>query len=186
MADDVEPTPDTVVDLSDSRRRRRWFGRRHEADTILAETLVQLRPAPRDVPSTAVALEMARDWMRYFAFVDATISSGPQPMINASRGLAHLVGDPRGVGTREVMEAHKLAVMADKYALVFSLGGFSAGAIRWANRNTTALFEFDHHGQVTPVSDVARRLLERSDRRHLAVMEQSDLDDQPGDSPDNR
>lgn len=177
MEDDLEATPDTVVDLSDSGRRRRWFGRRTDTDTAITETLVQLRPAPREVPSTPVALEVARDWMRYFSFIDAHVSSGPEPLIDSSRGLAHLIADPRGVGTRDVMEAHKIAVMADKYALVFSLGGFSAGAIRWANKNATALFEFDHHGQVKPVSDVGKKLLERSDRRHLAEMGRSDLDD---------
>lgn len=176
MDDQAQTRPDAVVDLSDGGHKRRRFGRRAGAHTALDDTLVQLRPAPRDVPSTETALQVAREWMRYFAFVDAHLPEGPQPLIDSSRGLAHMVSDPRGVGTRQVMEFHGLATMADKYALVFALGGFSTGAIRWANRNSTALFEFDHHGQVKPISDVARRLLERSDRRHLAEMNETPLD----------
>lgn len=75
------------------------------------------------------------------------------------------------------MEAHRLATMADKYCLVFSLGGFSAGAIRWANKNKTALFEFDRHGQVKPISDTATDLLAGSDLRHLERMSSQDLSD---------
>lgn len=171
-----ETPGDPTVDLSESGRIRRWFGRRSGSD-VMSETVVHLRPAPREVPSTAVALEMARDWMRYFAFLDATVSSGPNKLVNSTRGLAQLDSDPRGVGTRQVMEAHRIATMAGKYALMFSLGGFSAGAIRWADKNQTALFEFDHHGQVKPVSSVAKSLLERSDRRHLERMSREDLGD---------
>ena len=166
-----------TVDLSDESGRRRWFERRSATQVASTESVVHLRPVPRDVPSTTVALEMARDWMRYFAFVDAGVSSGPNHLISSSRGLAHLESDPRGVGTQKVMEAHSLATMAGKYCLVFSLGGFSAGAIRWANKNKTALFEFDHHGQVRPVSDTAKVLLEGSDRRHLEQMAGEGLDD---------
>lgn len=166
-----------TVDLSGAGAHRKWFGRRSTTKVASDETVVQLRPAPRDVPSTAVALEMARDWMRYFAFSDAGVAVGPNNLITSTRGLAQLDSDPRGVGTQQVMEAHRLASMAGKYCLVFALGGFSAGAIRWANRNSTALFEFDHHGQVRPISEVARSLLEGSDRRHLERMANEDLTD---------
>lgn len=173
---DHDRDDERVIDLSDDRTsgRRRWFGRKEEDDGSAA-TLVALRPAPRDVPSTSVALEMARDWMRYFAFTDAVVSSGPQPLVNSSRGLAHLMSNPRGVSTREVMEVHRLASMAGKYPLMFALGGFTAGAIRWADKNPTALFEFDPHGQVKPVSVIAKRLLEGSDRRHLEHMSREEL-----------
>jgi hypothetical protein len=165
-----------VVDLTTGQSRRRWFGRRNDDEPSEVETLVALRPAPRSVPSTAAALDMACDWMRYFAFTDAVVSTGPDPLINSSRGLAYLMPDPRGVGSREIMRVHELATMAGKYALVFALGGFSSGAVRWADRNPTALFGFDGHGQVTAVSQTARRLLEGSDRRHLALMADQDLD----------
>jgi hypothetical protein len=170
-----EDPDDRTVDLSDDRPRRRWFGRKDDGDTNHSTTLVALRPAPREVPSTDVALRMACDWMRYFAFTDAVVAAGPQPLINSSRGLAHLLSDPRGASSREVMEVHRLATMAGKYPLMFALGGFTAGAIRWADKNPTALFVFDSHGQVDPVSETARRLLEGSDRRHLEHMSREEL-----------
>jgi hypothetical protein len=170
-----EDPDDRTVDLSDNRPRRRWFGRKADSDSNRATTLVALRPAPRQVPSTVVALQMACDWMRYFAFTDAVVASGPQPLINSSRGLAHLLSDPRGASNREVMEVHRLATMAGKYPLMFALGGFTPGAIRWADRNPTALFVFDSHGQVGPVSETARKLLEGSDRRHLEQMSREEL-----------
>jgi hypothetical protein len=172
-----DPQGEQTVDLSEGGSRRRWFSRRTDSTVTSTQSAVHLRPAPRDIPSTSAALDMARDWMRYFAFLDAGVSSGPENLISSSRGLAYLESDPRGVGTQKVMEGHRLATMAGKYCLVFSLGGFSAGAIRWANKNATALFEFDEHGQVKPVSDTAKTLLGGSDRRHLARMATEDLSD---------
>lgn len=120
---------------------------------------------------------MACDWMRYFAFSDSSVAGGPQPLINSSRGLAHLISDPRGVHTSQVMEVHKVASLAGKYPLVFALGGFSAGAIRWADTHHTALFEFDARGQVRALSATGRRLLDGSDQRHLTEMSHEDLGD---------
>jgi hypothetical protein len=175
--DSQDSAGEQTVDLSEGGSRRRWFGRRSDTRVASTQSAVHLRPAPREIPSTRAALEMARDWMRYFAFLDAGVSSGPENLVSSGRGLAYLESDPRGIGTQKVMETHRLATMAGKYCLVFSLGGFSAGSIRWANKNATALFEFDRHGQVKPVSDTAKALLEGSDRRHLARMATEDLSD---------
>jgi hypothetical protein len=160
-----------AVDLTDSGPFR-WFRRDSHDDDPGPE--ITLRPAPKPVRTLDEALAMICEWMRYFAFVDAGAVGGPDPIVSSSRGLAHVSVDHRGIGTQQVMEYHKVAVMARKYALVFARGGFSTGAIRWANKNETALFGFDAEGQVTPESDVAVRLLARSDERHLAKVRETD------------
>ena len=170
-----EPRPDRLIDLSEGRRRWWPFGRRNiESVGSVADTAVRLRPLPREVSDSDQGLDMIRDWMRYFAFIDA--SRNDESTVLSSRGLAHLSLDDQGVGTREVMEIHSIAAMSDKYAVVFSRGGFTSGAIRWADKNPTALFEFDRDGQVTAASETAQRLLAGSDERHLAEMSDTDLD----------
>jgi hypothetical protein len=142
-----------VVDLRDDGTTHDWTGAGHE-----------LRPP---VDELEAASRFVASWLRYFSFPGVRLADDPGA-VTSDVGLARcVVFEPRPAGRRIVHEVHAEAVRSGRYPLVFSRTGFTEHAVRWADANPVALFLIHTNGDIRPENQVARRLLEGSDQRHL-------------------
>ena len=121
-------------------------------------------PAPRLVKTARQAEEYAAEVMIALGFPDAT------PTITGADGgidvLAHdavaqvkMEATPTGRPTLQALGG--IASLERKSALFFSLAGYTAQAVEWAERAGIACFEFAFDGTVEAVSSSARRLLDQ-------------------------
>lgn len=144
---------EVVLDLRHGDTTHDWIGHGEELDPPVDE----LHAATRFVAS----------WLRYFSFPGVRLADEPGT-VTSDMGLARcVVFEPRPAGRRIVHEVHADAVRSGRYPLVFSRTGFTEHATRWADANPVALFRIGPNGDIDPENQVAVRLLEGSDQRHL-------------------
>jgi hypothetical protein len=120
------------------------------------------RPAPRLIRMARDAETVAAEWMHWFGFNDARVTPvGPDGGIDVVAIKAVAQVKMEGVATgRPVIQALFGVAQADgKTGLFFSLAGYTAGAIEWAERVGLALFAFDLQGEPQPVTSAARSLM---------------------------
>lgn len=120
------------------------------------------RPAARLVRSAREAEEVAATWMTYLGFgnarvTDIGIDGGID--VDAETGVAQVKMEALPTGRPVVQQTYGAATLENKAAVCFSLAGFTAEAVAWADRADMPLFRFDFQGEPEPVNIAARKLL---------------------------
>lgn len=103
----------------------------------------------------------AADYMRHLGFAEATPTpTGSDGGIDVVSATAVAQVKMEGVATgRPVVQAlFGVAVVEGKSSLIFSLAGYTAQALEWADRAGVACFEFAINGEIVAVNTVAREL----------------------------
>lgn len=134
------------------------------------EELARVRPEPRLFKTTREAEVLARDWIRYFGYIDAEVTEpGPDGGIDveSDSAVAQVKTNAQKVGRPVVQQTFGAAAAVDKQAIVFALAGFTTEAEEWATANGVALFEFDHSGGIQTLNPAADAMLQEGDRRRL-------------------
>jgi hypothetical protein len=80
--------------------------------------------------------------------------------VTAADGIAQIKAQVKPVGRPALQQFAGIAHIEKKVGLFFSLGGFTVQAEEWAERADLALFGFDLAGDVEPLNDSARALVE--------------------------
>jgi len=119
------------------------------------------QPSRRLIKTFTDAEQYAAEYMRYLGFTDAA----PTPPgsdggidVHGTGAVAQvkMEGVPTG---RPILQAiYGIAALGEWKALVFSLAGFTAQAVEWADRAGVACFEFAVDGSVEATSQAARAL----------------------------
>lgn len=103
----------------------------------------------------------AAEYMRHLGFADATPTpTGSDGGIDVDAGAAIAQVKMEGVATgRPVIQAlFGVATVEGKSPLMFSLAGYTAQALEWADQAEVACFEFATDGSVVAVNTAAREL----------------------------
>ena len=118
-------------------------------------------PMPRLVKSFVDAEHYAAEYMRYLGFDDATStppgSDGGVDVVS-SRALGQVKMEGVATGRPVVQAIFGIASLERKQAVVFSLAGYTAQALEWAEKAGVACFEFNVDGSVEPITQTARDL----------------------------
>jgi Protein of unknown function (DUF2510)/Restriction endonuclease len=125
------------------------------------------RPAPRRIRSPAQAAAAVAEWLRWMGFADAVVTGA-----GADGGVAvragPLIGQVKShivpIGCPDVQRLHGVAQSEQKIGVFFSLMAFTAPAVAWAKEVGMPLFRFDNAGEVEPVNELARNMMERPGR----------------------
>ncbi len=119
-------------------------------------------PEPRLIRNPKEAEQVACEWLKHFGFHDAALTKdGPDGGIDVvSSDMVAQVKFKGNPSTRpDLQQLYGIASHEQKLAIFFSLGGYTSGAVEFAESADIALFEFDFQGVPTPVSNKARDLV---------------------------
>ncbi len=112
-------------------------------------------PEPRLVKTAAAAEGYAAEVMRAMGYHDAAVA-GPGADggidVTSSAGVAQVKMEGITTGRPVVQAIAGIAAIENKEALLFSLAGFTAQAIEWADRAGVACFEYELDGSIEPKS----------------------------------
>ena len=118
-------------------------------------------PEPRLIRHPRDAEIAAAEWLRYWGFADArTHGPGADAGIDVESltMVAQVKARVSPAGRPELQQLHGAAVGKGKQGVFFSIGGFTAQAVGWANDVGLPLFAFDLQGEPTAVNGPAFRL----------------------------
>jgi hypothetical protein len=104
----------------------------------------------------------ARDWMRWIGYSDAELTQGGADGgidVQATGAVAQVKAEAVPVGRPAIQQLYGVAQVEGVTALFFSWGGYSDGAMAWAERAGVALFTLNMIGEVEVVNDTATDLL---------------------------
>lgn len=122
------------------------------------------RPAARLIRYSRDAEIAAAEWLRFWGAVDAR-THGPGADsgvdVESSKLVVQVKARVAPAGRPELQRLHGAAVGRGKQGAFFSLGGFTAQAVAWANQVDLALFEFDLQGEPRAVNEPAYRIARR-------------------------
>lgn len=116
---------------------------------------------PHDAEQTAAA------WMRWMGFPDAAVTpigTDGGIDVHSSMAVAQVKTETVPVGRPALQRLLGVAHAEGKDGLFFSLSGYTAQALEWAERVELPLFTFDYQGVVVPANDHARDLFETAGR----------------------
>lgn len=121
------------------------------------------RPAPRLIRTAREAELVAAEWMRYWGYSDAEATpvgadSGVDVVAAGAVAQVKMEGVPTGRPTVQALLG--AAVGEGKDGLFFSLAGYTAEAVVWADRVGLALYAFDLQGEPVAANAVARRAVD--------------------------
>lgn len=119
-------------------------------------------PPRRLVRSAADAEQAAATWMRWLGIKDAEATpTGPDEGVDvlSEEAVAQVKAQMVAIGRPEVQKLLGASTRAGKRALFFSLGGYTSGAVEFADATDVALFVFDLQGQPEPINDPAVDLM---------------------------
>lgn len=145
-----EPVPDPVAP---TRRR-----------TSL--TLAGVPPAPRQCRTPREVEQAACDWLRYWGYDDARLTSRGSDGgvdVTATGIVAQVKAEAVPTGRPVVQAITGIAAVRDCRAAVFSWAGFTRQAVEFANQADVALYELDMVGHPTPVSRAAHTTVDDAD-----------------------
>ena len=136
-----------------------------ESPRVNNPTTSPLVPAG-SVPITSWAAyeQAAANNMRRFGFPDAAVTpSGADGGIDvrASGAVAQVKARSTATPRPEVQQLHGIASAEGKLGVFFSLNGYTAGAIEWAE-SRVALFVLESTGTARPVGALAEGLMNRA------------------------
>lgn len=123
-------------------------------------------PEPALIRTPHDAEQAAAAWMRVMGFPDAAATPvGPDEGIDvtAREAVAQVKTETVPVGRPALQQLAGVAHGVGKQGLFFSLSGYRAGAVEWAERVGMPLFDFDYQGIPQPANDAAIALLVRND-----------------------
>lgn len=113
------------------------------------------RPEHRLIRSPGDAEVVAADWLRYFGYVDATVTAAGADGgvdVESSVVVAQVKAEMKPTGRPVVQQIFGIASLRGAQAAVFSLAGFTSEAADWANEAGVALFQFDMQGDPEPLN----------------------------------
>ena len=123
------------------------------------------RPPSRPIRTARDAEEIACGWLRVWGFDDAVVTgAGADEGIDVvgSEVVAQVKAEARPIGRPVLQSLAGIALVEHKRSVFFALGGFTAEAVRWADRAEIALFTFDLAGDPEPVNARATDLMRQS------------------------
>jgi hypothetical protein len=103
--------------------------------------------------------------MRRFGFPDAVVTpSGADGGVDvrASRAVAQVKARSTGTPRPDVQQLQGIASAEGKLGVFFSLAGYTAGAIEWAESARVALFVLESTGTARPIGALAEELMNRA------------------------
>ena len=121
-------------------------------------------PGPALIRTPHDAEECAAEWMRVLGYADATatpVGADQGIDVMSSTAIAQVKTETVPVGRPALQNLAGVAAAEGKGALFFSLSGFRATALEWADRVSMALFEFDYQGTPRPCNEHAHRMFAR-------------------------
>jgi hypothetical protein len=116
-------------------------------------------PPRRLIRTPRDAEEVACDWLRHWGHPEAVVTpTGADEGIDVvGADIVVQVKAEAKLTSRPVVQALAgVAAVEGKRGVFFSLGGYTAEAVAWAERARIALFTFDLSGEPTPANDLAR------------------------------
>lgn len=130
------------------------------------------------ISSWEVAEKNARDWMRYWGWIDARVTRGGADRgvdIQSQGALAQVKMEAAAVG-RPALQRLVGARGRDvkKELLFFNGAGYSRSAIEYANEMGIALFNYGQTGEMEPINSAARAVVARAARGAGALVEPAD------------
>lgn len=131
---------------------------------------------PRNCRTFTDFEDAAADWMKSWGYLDAQRTpTGPDSGIDvqAKGAVAQVKATTSPVGRADIQRIRGVA-HDGREAIFFSLGGYSAGAVEWAEDAGVALFQFaGYDGTIEAISTHATTLLKsnRLARRRSSEME---------------
>ena len=159
---------------AESEERQRFEVRdrkAHERERARRKAVASVRPQPRMFKTADEAEVIARDWTRYLGFYDAEVTpKGPDAGVDVASEavVAQVKATAKPTGRPVIQQIYGAAVAEEKLALVYTLGGYTAEALSWADDNNVALFEFNHSGEVEAANGSGERLLRAADDRAIS------------------
>ena len=82
--------------------------------------------------------------------------------VESTEAIAQVKLEGRRSSREQLQRLYGIAAHRDVLAIFFSLGGYSAQAIQWAEETGMHLFEFEFDGTVIPRSSLAKQLFRMS------------------------
>lgn len=119
-------------------------------------------PAPRLIKSAVEAEQYAAEYMRALGFFDAAATLGGADGgvdVRSSQAVAQVKMEGVLSGRPVLQQLKGVAVVEGRVALFFSLAGYTAQAVEWAEDANIACFEFAFDGSVVPRTSLAGRLV---------------------------
>lgn len=118
------------------------------------------RPAMRLLRTWKDAELAAKEWMEFWGLKNVSLTTrgadGGIDVISDS-AVAQVKTESSPIGRPKIQQLHGVAVAQGKIALYFSLAGYTADAIIYANENGIRLFSFDLQGEPEPANLLARQ-----------------------------
>lgn len=117
--------------------------------------------------------------MRRFGFVDAALTAAGSDGgvdIRSREAVGQVKARLTATSRPEIQQLHGVARAEGKLGLFFSVGGYTTGAIDWAERAGVALFVLESSGTARPIGALASELMALS-----AGYADDDLDDNSDD-----
>ena len=108
---------------------------------------------------------LAAKAMRKLGFPDAEVTAlgvDGGVDVRSSVALAQVKARATATSRPEIQQLHGITQSEKKLGLFFSTGGYTAGAIEWANTAGVALFELESSGMIRPIGESAGDLLASS------------------------
>lgn len=119
------------------------------------------RPASRLIKTFYDAENYAAEYVRYLGFADAA-PTGPGSDggvdVTSLGAVAQVKMEAVPTGRPVIQAISGIAALEQRSALVFSLAGYTAHALEWADRAGVACFEFAIDGTMKPCNSAARAL----------------------------
>jgi hypothetical protein len=106
-------------------------------------------PQPRLIRSPEDAEAVAAEWLRYYGYTDAAITSAGADGgvdVESAGMVAQVKAEMKPIGRPVVQQIYGEAALRDVASAVFSLSGFTPEAAGWADEAGVALFSFDLQG----------------------------------------
>lgn len=124
-------------------------------------------PEPTPIRTPHDAEQSAARWMRWMGFSDAAVTpigTDEGIDVHSSLALAQVKTETVPVGRPALQRLFGVAHAEGKDGLFFSLSGYTAQALEWADRVELPLFTFDYEGAVVPANDHAHELFQTAGR----------------------
>lgn len=151
--------PDVTVPGSRQIFEQMQLGDRSEVDSSLTLPEPRLIKTPRD------AEVYAAEVMQACGFTDAIVTNlGSDGGIDVEsvEAIAQVKLEGRPSSREQLQRLYGIAAHRDVLALFFSLGGYSAQAIQWAEETGMLLYEFEFDGTIEPRSTLAAKFLNQN------------------------
>jgi len=168
-----EKSEDVATAKAEAKRAQRVVERIHRAKDQVNEYrnsahLLDTKASPSKgmppripVENWKDAEELAVRYVKWLGFTDArrTKAGSDEGKDVESKRCVAQVKDHRTGATRPMLQQLFGVASAEKKIPIFFSRSYAKPAIEWGEIHGLALFKFDLHGSVTPVSDAARKLV---------------------------